>query len=245
VFHFLLGLIFFGLSVVMEFELHEDERRWGIFSCLHSMEKCRAKAIPFYVPLATMGRSSRNIVGWYALRGFLRDFKGRFDFVRLETAVGMMVLQIVSVCGFAVYWAYFHHGMSAAAVYDAVIGDNLLVAFDTFLCLSLLLDMVSAALAINRSIGSHTKILLDEELQRSFALTAIDEQNVEGGKEAIKSSLHQIATIREKLTAMKEEEKLSVLGIKLDERIVTYIRGAIASYAIVFSQSMFTRKSHH
>lgn len=73
-FHFVLGFFFFGLGVLAEYELHEDERRWSVFSAIHSTDQCRAMGIPFTVPLATLGRA-QNIVGWYSIRGFLKDLK--------------------------------------------------------------------------------------------------------------------------------------------------------------------------
>jgi hypothetical protein len=240
VFHLLIGVLFFGLTMLAEWEMHEDSHRWSLFSAVHSVEKARAKHMPFYTPLVQLS-DSQNIVGWYSLRVFLRELKGKFDYCRMEVMFGVLLLQVVNISFAATYWHYFHLAQPLSIVYDEVIGDNALVAFDTFCCLSLVLDMLATAVQINQASGGHASMLLDEEMHRSFSLRGGD-ASMQGHEGAVTDSIHQLAAVRAKLTAVRESEKLRLLGFKVDESIITYIRTAIVSYVFIFAQSFFTRK---
>lgn len=287
-FHFLIGFIFFGLACMMEFELHEDEQRWNIFTSIISQERCLKQSIPFYIPLASLGKS-RNILGWFMIRGFLRDLKGKFDFARMETMIVLILIQMFSIAGLGLYWTYVHLGLPITIVYESVIGENLLVAYDIFLCLLLLLDMLAESVLINKVISSHSKLLLDEELNRSFALSSLDmggsvnegvnvNDNATNPKSSttsrrtfassivtdgvtydgsfvpnhlhkdvreafgVEDSLHQIKALREKLQQVKEDEKLRIFGMKLDDSILTWLRGVLVSYGLVFGQSFVSKK---
>jgi hypothetical protein len=62
-FHLASGFFFFALASQTEFELHDDQRRWHVFSAIHSAQACRKLKLPFYIPLAHLGTKSNNIQG--------------------------------------------------------------------------------------------------------------------------------------------------------------------------------------
>jgi len=245
VFHLLSGFCFFALAVQTEFELHDDHRRWKVFSSLHSAPACAALKLPFYVPLAHFGRSSNNNQGWYAVRCFLKDLKGKFDFSRLECMVVCIVVQLAMCAGLPLCYSYFTLGQSVAAVFEHVLGSNPLVGFDVALCLVVLLDMVSAGVQINRFCSSHQVALQEQEMQRSFALTNPEARQAIGGEQLVADSIHQLKALREKLMLCRESEKLRIYGFVLDEHIITYIRTALVSYGLVAVQSVFAKQVMH
>lgn len=148
------------------------------------------------------------------------------------------------------FLSYFHLNLSVLAVYEYVLGDNSLIAFDAAFCLILLLDMVAEAVSINMIRASHAKLLLDEELHRSFTLnsTALNSTtssssaiSVDGSERSINDSLSQLRIVREKLQATALEERLCIYSVPLDVAIVNSIKTLIFSYAVVAVQTLFSK----
>jgi hypothetical protein len=48
-------------------------------------------------------------------------------------------------------------------------------------------------------------------------------------------------SICRKLTHIREIEKLSIFGFRLDDSLFGMVRATLVSYAVVFGQSLFTR----
>lgn len=232
-FHWALGFAFFALAVQTEFELHEDARRFKLFSAMHSSTLARKFKLGWTMPLAHF-EGSQNIVAWWAIRKFAKEgssfhaqrrlgaeqtiaqclclttiffslwllcclsrdvsVKGAFDFARMQMLISFVVLQVLQVAVVPCLWSWLAFNHSVLAVYEHVLGSNYLLAFDTALCLSLLLDMVAAGVSINRTCGSHTTMLQEEELKRSFVLTST--QSEKEGDQVV-DSIHQLKALRE------------------------------------------------
>ncbi len=198
-FHLLLGFLFFAVISLFEFELHDDERRWRYFNTLHSETLAKKRGLPFYLPLLQFP-NTENILAWFEIRKLFKDFKGKYDFVRLQIVLICAVFQLLSVCGFSLYWSYFMQGHSVTEVYDHVIGENLLIAFDTFMILLVILDFIAAGVSINSLCSKHAAMLLDEELTRCFALSQASDSTDESElflTQLITDSIQQIRTLRE------------------------------------------------
>jgi len=243
-FHLVSGFLFFALATMSEYELHDDQRRWAVFSAIHSAHACRKLHLPFYIPLAHLGRSN-NIEGWYRIRCFLKDLKGAFDFARVKVLLVLVLVQLATCALLPLSYSYFILGHSLPRVYSYVLADNPLVGFDVALCLLVLMDLVAAGVTINRACGSHTTALQEQEMQRSFALTNPDARVAAGGEQAVVDSIAQLKALRERLLLCRELEKLRVYGVALDEHITTYLRTALVSYGVVFAQSIFSRAVLH
>jgi hypothetical protein len=71
------------------------------------------------------------------------DLKGSFDFARMQVLVVFLFIQLLSSAILPILYSYFQLGHTVMQVYEHVLESNVLVAFDTALCLSLLMDMVS------------------------------------------------------------------------------------------------------
>lgn len=71
-FHWSLGFAFFALAVQTEFELHEDARRFKVFSSMHSSTLSRKQKMGWTMPLAHF-EGSQNIVAWWAIRKFAKE----------------------------------------------------------------------------------------------------------------------------------------------------------------------------
>lgn len=120
--------------------------------------------------------------------------KGAFDYARLELLIAFVVVQLMQVSVVPCLWSWLAFNHTALAVYEHVLGSNYLLAFDTAMCLSLLLDMVAAGVSINGTCGAHTTMLQTEELKRAFVLTAT--QSAKEGDQIV-DSIHQLKALRE------------------------------------------------
>jgi hypothetical protein len=135
--------------------------------------------------------------GWYAIRCYFKDLKGKFDFARVQVLLVCVFVQLATCALLPLSYSYFVLGHSLPCVYAHVIADNALVAFDIALSLSLLIDLVAAGVAINRACGTHTTALQEQEMQRSFALTNPDARVEAGGEQAVVDSIAQLKALRE------------------------------------------------
>jgi hypothetical protein len=136
-------------------------------------------------------------LGWYAIRCYFKDLKGKFDFARVQVLLACVFVQLATCALLPLSYSYFVLGHSLPCVYAHVIADNALVAFDIALSLSLLIDLVAAGVAINRACGTHTTALQEQEMQRSFALTNPDARVEAGGEQAVVDSIAQLKALRE------------------------------------------------
>lgn len=198
-FHCISGFAFFALAVQTEFELHDDLRRWAVFSAMHSAAMSSALRLPFHVPLRCYPLSD-NLLGWYQVRSYLKDLKGRFDFARMQVLLVAVGAQLVTVAIAPLYISYAsaERPVAIGALLEQLIAGSPLAAVDTALCLWLLLDMVAAGVAVNAACGRHAAMLQEQELQASFALSSAPRRDRDtGGERALKDSIVQLKSLKE------------------------------------------------
>ena len=86
-FHWALGFAFFALAVQTEFELHEDARRFKLFSSMHSSTLSRKLKLGWQMPLAHF-EGAQNIVAWWAIRKFAKEGSGHTQQAEFQCSDG-------------------------------------------------------------------------------------------------------------------------------------------------------------
>ena len=255
-YQFVVAFVMYSYMSVLEFELHDDEARLGALSVLHLPYQAYQYGLPFYLPLIHTASARtdeqhhalQNVRGFYEIRQFFIQCKGKFDHFRLETVMAVILLAILSVSGWPLYLAYFHSGNTApdtSALFAAVVGHHIVVFVDTLLLLLLLVDIVGTTVKINSGRGRFIQLIRDEQLKQTFLLSASKDDVDASDITEMERTREQLNTLIEQLSAIHDSEKQTLFGYTLDDSFIQIIRGTVLSYVWLFGHNALTELTTH